>query len=176
MKCNYCSTEFKKKAKTSKYCSLSCYHKSMEKHTVITCAQCNQEQERPTYRVTSKNCFCSKECQYLFQSGVNCNLYNEGGTYLCATSGFRYVLVGKKFRSEHRVIVEREINRSLNHYGEPILHINGNKSCNDIDNLYVCESNSEMTTILNTMNAPYPYKSNIHKLKSSIKNKTYSES
>ena len=169
MQCFECWSDFNGK-KDSKFCCRACYYKSMEKHTIVKCGQCGQSQERPLYRVKkgSKNCFCSKECQYLYQSGENSNLYNEGESFLCNTSGFRYVLKDKRFRVEHRVNVENEIGRRLNYYGEPILHLNGNKEDNRLENLYVCESNSEMVTILNTMNTPYPYNSNVKDLKGRI--------
>lgn len=60
----------------------------------------------------------------------------EDGVIKKIKNGYVFVLCGKKFLQEHRLIVENFIGRNLN-VGETIHHIDNNKKNNNINNLMI---------------------------------------
>lgn len=59
-------------------------------------------------------------------------------------SGYIYIRVGKKYVAEHRIVMEKHINRPLGPQ-EVIHHINHNKKDNRIENLELCKSRGQHT-------------------------------
>lgn len=107
--------------------------------------------------------FCSQGCREEGLAGKNAPSY-KGGRYINQEGSVMLCVSKDYWRAEHRLVVEEEIGRNLRYHNEPILHINGIKTHNNIGNLYVCESYSEMQHILRSYDVPYPVKSNIKEI------------
>ena len=62
----------------------------------------------------------------------------KGGTYI-SFDGYRQILVGigKKYKREHTIIMEKSLNRLLVK-GECVHHVDGQKLNNELENLIVC--------------------------------------
>ena len=164
-----CGKEFISYKSNQKNCSRSCRSESGRR--VVKCRQCGDFVTKDLYDIKkTKHSFCNSTCKGLFYCKDKSNLYNQGERYLVESTGMSYVWCKDKYRAEHRVLVEAFIGRALVRWGEPILHINGRKSDNNLDNLYVCSSMSEMKKILTSYDAPYPYKSNLNQIKKGIPN------
>lgn len=133
----------------------------------ITCGNCGKKSRKPISDLykDSKATFCDIKCKAEYFSGENCPLYNMGERYIVEDTDSVFVWCGDKYRAEHRVLVEGFIGRALVRWGEPILHIDGVNSNNELDNLYVCKSMSEMKKILASYDVPYPYRSNLKEIK-----------
>ena len=170
-KCIKCSREFSYKPSDyhghKSYCSRKCY--DGERNQVV-CANCSTPFERPPSKVDAK--YCSRKCQHEHQIKENASMWKGGrtvdhdGRVNVVTDEFYDTSKGirkrtRRYRAEHRILVESIIGRRLEHDGEPVLHLNRDNSDNRLENLYICASRSEMTSIIMGGN-PYPEHSNVH--------------
>lgn len=160
-----CRKEFFNYKAGTRFCCMTC--RSFVLTRIVVCDNCGREKRKPLSDIfeKSKNNFCGMTCKKLFYKGSRSNLYNMGERYLVESTNSVFVWCGNRYRAEHRVLVEQFIGRELIRWGEPILHINGINSDNALENLYVCNSMSEMKSITGSASAPYPYKSNLQQLK-----------
>jgi hypothetical protein len=146
-KCIGCGKEYSIMAhlKNRKYCSITCaskYRKRREK-TILVCKQCGREFSKGHKKMK----FCSK----------NCADKNRIGGKPCHWKGGRikntqgYILIyspnhprkdSRGYVREHILIMEKMIGRYLQGK-EMIHHINGVKSDNSPDNLYLCQNSAE---------------------------------
>ena len=111
----------------------------------------NKKQLKMKYRHICDNCgevfyrrangkiytFCSQECSKEYMVGENSPFYKNGCIML--KNGYKVILVSKKkYEYEHRVLMEKHLNRKLNK-NEIVHHIDGNKSNNSIKNLKILD-------------------------------------
>tara|TARA_R110000851_G_scaffold26163_2_gene74443 strand:+ start:130 stop:585 length:456 start_codon:yes stop_codon:yes gene_type:complete len=134
---------------------------------IVVCDNCGKEKRKPLSDVfaKSKHNFCGIPCKQIFYRGSKSPFYNMGERYVVESTNSVFVWDDGKYRAEHRVLIEKFIGRGLVRWGEPVLHINGINSDNNLSNLYICSSASELGYILKNHDIPYPYKSNLNQLK-----------
>lgn len=174
--CKFCGVVFKARfrkgsSRHSDYCSMSC--RKMDGRVNYKCDGCGvsfSEWKSEERNPRNKYVFCSSDCKIKNYRGEICSSYKGGRA--TRLDGRVYIRSGhRKYRLEHRVVIENYIGRKLKHGSEPVLHINGKNDDNRISNLYICSDMSELATILTSHEAPYPVKSNLDKLKLSVENK-----
>jgi len=111
--------------------------------------------------------FCGKKCQYDYLREFNSPFY-RGGLSLHNQSGEVLLCIQGKdvrnnqnnvYRALKRVLVEEVIKRPLDRT-ECVIHLDGNKENNNLDNLYVC-SNGFTRSIFRYKTKPMPIKSNL---------------
>ena len=120
--------------------------------------------------------FCSYKC-HNEGSSLEKNLYNRPGAHinqigqkLIATQEYyKEPHKGRpkptrKYRPEHRVIVEEYIGRKLIKNNEPVWHLNGIPDDNRLENLYVFPDRSSIMSMLGGAVLP-PAKSNLDLLR-----------
>lgn len=119
------------------------------------CDECGHEQWVSYWNVYKKNrhvcrsCSCKKTAKTRTYN-KNLNPWNKGklkvGSYYLNSSGYYEIWVGPDtlpdmsggYYREHRLMAEVKLNRELETY-EKVHHIDGDKTNNTFDNLYVCD-------------------------------------
>lgn len=144
-RCVKCGKFFCYTYKAQKFCSYECYWESMRECNKETCQQCKKQFE--VYK-SQKAKFCSKQCQSSFYSGKNHPRWKNG----CIDSqGYKQICINSKTITEHRYFVEQKIGRKLSK-DEHVHHINGNKTDNRLENLYLFSTNSDHIKYHNSKN------------------------
>jgi hypothetical protein len=116
---------------------------------IVTCLFCGKKTFSSNYKI-SKNMgkFCSTQCSGKAFGGEKSPVWNGGRGV--RTNGYVEVTIpndhplklkGKRYISEHRLVMEKYLNRYLKPY-ELIHHLNGNKEDNRIENLALCSKKS----------------------------------
>jgi hypothetical protein len=176
--CVFCGKEFysnwrKDHNSYKKFCSPNCANKYRSEKIKVVCLNCEQVIEKvPSQFNLRKWNFCSKKCCYSYLRAHKSPNW-KGGVYISqpqTIAGSQYVFVrdksdkkGKKYRAEHRVIVEQYIGRELAYHSEPVYHLNGDTTDNRPDNLYVFPDSGAMHREL--VKGHIPTKSNLDHLK-----------
>ena len=141
-KCQFCNGEFVSRyhldrKSFQKFCSRDCYN--LSRSIRRKCRECNKD---ITAGKSNKH-FCSQQCYHLFRSkNINGPLNPRyAGEKIIDSDGYVRVYAGyrKKRAYEHRVIVERILERKLKN-DEIVHHINGIKNINRNSNLLVCSN------------------------------------
>jgi len=142
--CKLCTTEIKRENfrdnwefNRSKYCSRACYLKAhAQKFEMRICPNCETAFE---VKVSSRQRICTYNCS---RQGIK-----VFGTKYITTQGYVAIKThgpnadSKGYELEHRMILEKELNRKLDLH-EHVHHIDGNKQNNSRENLIVLR-NSE---------------------------------
>ena len=123
--CEVCSKPFSlsskyglKKIAQRKYCSLDCYHKT-------------DNYQKGIYKKGHEGLAFEKNPAW------------KGGKHIDKSNGYIRVSIGKKkSRHEHRLVMEKHLSRPLSKI-EQVHHLDGNKTNNDIANLFLCTNGSE---------------------------------
>jgi len=133
-------------SKVQLFCSAKC--KTLK--AIHKCRVCHKVVRRPFSAGDPQ--FCSRACQKIgtrFSGGSQWNggisRRPDGRVYVITKK--RYDNGAAKYALHHRRLVEREIGRSLDPNGHPIIHLNGDRSDNRLENLYVCADRSEASRI-----------------------------
>jgi len=142
-KCLECASVFSVKQSEidrgrGKFCSRICFDKYRNMGKFIICTNCGKEKWYPTNRWKRNKSglfFCSRKCNFEYQKGVNSTLY-KNGKYL------DWYIHGEKNKWLHRLLVEGYIGRDLVR-GEIVHHIDGDRTNNKLNNLYIYTSNGE---------------------------------
>jgi len=100
----------------------------------VVCSFCGNNLKRRKCNTDGyKNYYCNKKCEAKHRTfGENTELK---GSYT-DMGGYKYHKINGKYRAEHRIVVEREIGRTLESY-EFIHHLNGIRKDNRIENLTI---------------------------------------
>jgi len=185
LNCKGCGKQFKTKQRKEKsevvrgyrsYCSDECRGKNYLA-TEEYCSMCGKKiKVSPSRKKSAQFVFCSTKCHNRGAS-LDVNLYNKTGCHITAI-GQKMIVTkerytsphkgrkrpGRKYRPEHRVVVEEYIGRKLKKNGEPIWHLNGLPEDNRPENLYVFPDRSEIMRALGGA-IPFPQKSNLDLLR-----------
>jgi len=173
----YKTSQTHKNGQYRTYCSTKCRKEHVTANVI--CHQCGKHFSIYHYALINKdNHFCSRKCLNEFQTLENAPSW-KGGFHIANNTGHKIVMTNetypknsrtaksghhKKYRPEHRIAVEQAIGRKLDNNNEPIWHLNGIPTDNELHNLYVFSSRSEMMRAING-SIPFPNKSNVDMLK-----------
>ncbi len=116
-----------------KFCSQSCSAKFRINKIECICENCGEIFEVRPY-IINKNGggrFCSNQCRFKVQSGINHPAYTGGSI---DPRGYRQISIGGKRIGEHRLVMEQYLGRELTE-DEVVHHINEIRDDNDINNL-----------------------------------------
>ena len=179
VKCLYCGKKVyacpsREKQGREKFCSQDCAnaYKTAQNTFLVRCLYCGKELREVNSKLirVKVGFFCDRQCCKKYLRFRNSPTW-KGGWYLDA-GGHYHIRVGEKtykginqgiYKWRSRVQVELELNCVLFRYNG-VLHINEDGSDDRIENLYVCESMSELRKIKGgTLN--YPIKSNMNSFK-----------
>lgn len=147
------------------YCSFKCSNERLKCGHMRVCICCGKEfymNPAKARQRKEENC-CSAECQKRFYTEERAPGW-KGGKYLDTYSGMVRVMLKRDgfvnpYIGEHRVVASRAIGRMLEPH-EPILHINNVNTDNRPENLFICDSKSEMAK-RRQGSLPWPQRSNL---------------
>jgi hypothetical protein len=157
-----------------KFCSNKCknafrvkYNRQKSGYRDKKCLHCGIYFSKPKTRgwgikKWSQTKFCSKTCQNLARSGNSSVLWKNGrhidnaGYILLYSPNHSFKNAGK-YVMEHRLVAEKVLKRYLTRK-EVIHHIDGDKTNNNIDNLFLFSNTSEHIIF---HKSPYPLTSNL---------------
>lgn len=137
--CPVCGEIFLQKRKERIYCSSECRTKDRLKRLTLVCDECGEKFERVECHVRGKHNFCSKECynkwmQSKAPDGEQSPRWKGG---VSMQNDYIFLREDKrKYRAEHRIIVENYLGRKLES-NEIVHHLDGNKLNNEISNLMI---------------------------------------
>ena len=120
------------------------------------CQTCNKEFITYTWRIKRGwGKFCSHSCRSKQFAGKNNPAYKEHHEPSISPNGYIKIWVGfKKYELEHRLIMEKHLDRKLGRY-ELVHHIKGDKKDNRIENL-------ELVNGLKEHNNMHPRERNVY--------------
>jgi hypothetical protein len=144
------------------FCSPECYAESMQLGKVRQCIICGNEVYRNPSHNPGGNAYCSVECRNLKRDSLCGEMWLDGqplhsdGYLMQATAridvrGTRRTRL--KYEAQYRLFVEDYIGRLLDE-GEKVWHMNGNRTDDRPENLYVFKDNSSMMRAINGGNTP----------------------
>ena len=147
--CLFCASEFKKRRKTTKYCSRHCQAKDLAARGIsckkpktgqqVNCKLCGKSFYVQLYRIKKGDvCFCSRSCHAKDRLIPLSKPFKKTGR---PKHKYKSIKVDGKWVREHRYIMEQFLGRKLESW-EHVHHINDNSLDNRIENLQVL-SNSE---------------------------------
>ena len=155
--CVGCSTPFRvtESQGGKRFCEKACWRKFQREHPVNGLAGC-KECSKTFKRLHAGQLFCCKTCQLAYWHDEDHPSW-KGGQFL-GGDGFVVCRTDQKrgpgpsagravYTRRHRLIVAAAIGRKLDTQ-ERIWHIDGNKSNDKIENLYIFRSQSEMASAL----------------------------
>lgn len=139
------------------------------------CEMCGKKMKIHRFKIKfKKHAFCSRSCAdkgLSLEASIykhNGKWHNSIGQQMKATKDFypetKSQKRHRKYRPEHRIMIEKYIGRKLRYNDEPVYHINGIPDDNRLHNLYVCTDRGRMTCIV-MGSIPAPTKSNLDILK-----------
>lgn len=131
--CKWCKKSFDYTYKTQKFCSYNCYWNSMEENHIVSCKNCKVKFK--SWKSEKKQ-FCSRSCTNKFISGKNHHNWKGG---FIDIQGYKIIYINGKRYTEHRYFVEQHFGYKLTI--EHIHHINGIKTDNRLENLYLFPNN-----------------------------------
>ena len=153
------------------YCSHNCRHEyQLSKKHQFNCEFCGQVSyiNKKIYEARGNVArFCSKNCQTKFLRGEASPAFIDG-QYIHAQTGDVMVLIGSKnaeqginniYKALKRIVVEKHIKRNLM-TSECIIHVDGNRLNNNLENLFVC-SLGMTRSIMRYKTKPMPTRSNL---------------
>lgn len=103
---------------------------------ITICSHCGKQLIRQKNRLNVKNSFCDRKCKGKWMTGKY--------TTENPSNKYRVIKRNKKNIKEHRLVVEKFINRPLKRI-EHVHHINGDKLDNRIENLEIIESGAHIS-------------------------------
>lgn len=144
------------------YCSKKCSDTD-KLYEDRPCAVCGTMFYPNSKRKNETQLTCSNKCRAEYFSGVNSHMFVDG-TYIAEQTNHKMVLQKRpgyvgKYMAEHRLVVSKYLGRLLTR-SEYIIHINNRGTDNRLENLFICESNSEFSRRRNG-SLPWPEKSNL---------------
>lgn len=160
--CDQCGSMFHARKSSfglNKFCSRLCANAAMIEKVERPCMNCGATTMKAK---DAKRAFCSVGCRAAHSIGPN-NPSWRGGT---RDDGTTYAYVGERdgFVSRswevHRIVASSVIGRLLTH-SEHVIHIDNDKSNNQPENLFVCESKSEWRRRVIGVSLPWPTTSNL---------------
>ena len=142
-RCEECGVVFSDSRSFAKFCSVECHnHNQTGPRPELVCMRCDalffarsDHGRWPSY--------CSREC---FLDDIRTDDWMLNPKDVCLGDGKR--------KREHRLIIERIIGRELEYCGEPVLHLNGNRRDNRIENMFLFPSYEAMGDAFNNGNMP----------------------
>lgn len=168
--CKGCGKSFRVKLRTEKgeterikrnyrsFCSDACRkenYNSLQK----TCDYCGKLILVKRSELNRKAHFCDKECFAKWAVKENTPMW-RGGKSIMANTGHLAVMTEdfyinddknrrhRKYRPEHRILIEKYLGRKLVKNGEPVWHLNGIPTDNRLSNLYVFSCRGNMMKAL----------------------------
>ena len=169
--CEVCGSIYHSYKPTSKYCSLACCLVFRRKTYYRRCKRCNKP--FPFEAKKKKKRFCSPACAweslrihhpYPGKAGTTkrgIHYYPDGGSRINNLYLRDGPVLGHKTRAVHRVMIDKYIGRPLTD-NECVVHLNGDRGDNRIDNYYVFPTISALNIAMK--NGRFPNKSNVHQL------------
>ena len=141
--CLQCENVFTDSRSFAKFCSVSCHdiHQTGPRRN-LTCLQCENE-FTASHDHGKWPSYCSRDC---FLHDVRTDQWDTRA---------KMIYIGdRKAKGEHRLIIETAIGRPLEYAGEPVLHLNGNKRDNRLENLFLFPSYEAMGDAFQNGNMP----------------------
>lgn len=155
VQCQTCGTMFRPWKKAGRYCSRTCYLRSIKRLVPRRCEQCGKDFQPTNFRDRFCDKFCSTKWIAIHRSSAKGWTISSKGYKLilkpdhpnASTSG--YVM-------EHRLTMERQLKRFLLR-SEVVHHKNGNRLDNRPENLEVMEKRAHDAAKKPVYHATCPY-------------------
>lgn len=161
LQCKKCGVTFEAAMDHGKwpiYCSKACFGTDAIRPADKNCLHCGKgfTAIRSTNAKSDdgRRLYCSVECK---DKDYDLRWNRDDGTVMVQRPRMGFAC---KYALEHRAVAATALGRELDRNGEPIIHIDGNRSNNAPGNIYVCGDRKELWRI-KLGELPWPEKSNL---------------